>query len=75
MATLEQEIANLNEEIKECVTMLKAATSQDELQLFSDLIHSARETLNNTAEPTRMFLSEKRLVVFSIYFFFNSTFF
>jgi hypothetical protein len=57
MATLDQRIADLEEEIKGYVTKLNAASEKKELVLFAGLINSARETLNRLLDEKKAYLT------------------
>ena len=53
MTTLDQRIADLEEEIKGYVTKLNAASEKEQLTLFAGLINSARETLNRLLDEKK----------------------
>jgi len=53
MATLDQEIVELKEEIKGYVAKLNAATTEKELDRFTGLINSRTETLNRRLDEKK----------------------
>ena len=53
MATLNQEIADLKEVIKGYETKLNAATTEKDLDRFTDLIKISRETLNRLLDEKK----------------------
>jgi hypothetical protein len=53
MTSLDQEIADLKEEIKEYDTKLNTATTEKELALFAGLIITRSETLNRLLDEKK----------------------
>lgn len=53
MATLDQEIADLKEEIKGYVAKLNTATTEKEVDRFTGLIKISRETLNRLLDEKK----------------------
>ena len=68
MATLDQRIADLKEEIKGYETKLNSATTEKQLVLFAGLINFARETLNRLLDEKKAHLTNLGISYSSRYF-------